>query len=82
MVSKNKPSEVLAFPMVPQETSFPLFENFGFFNSGMFRNIFEACAIPSILGIWPAVGEISPVELYCSVKFLKWPFSSKLWVAK
>ena len=50
-VSKKTPSDVLALPMVLQETSFPLFENFGFISSGSFLNNFEACAIPNERGI-------------------------------
>ena len=41
-VSKNIPSLVLAFPIVPQATSFPLLEKFDESKFSIFLNIFEA----------------------------------------
>ena len=78
MVSKNKPSEVDAFPIVPQATSFPCTEKL--FSAGIsvtFLYIFDACAKPNKRGICPAVGEMSALEFFCWVKFFQFPFSSK-----
>ena len=48
IVSKNKPSEVDALPIVPQATSFPLLENVVFCsNPPTFLYIFDACAKPT-----------------------------------
>ena len=83
MVSKNKPSEVLALPIVPQAISFPFLEKLeALLISGMFLYIFEACANPNSLGICPAVGEISALEFFCCVRFFQLPSSFKLCVTK
>ena len=82
MVSKNKPSEVEAFPIVPQATSFPFSEKFVCWIPETFLYIFEAWANPNKRGICPAVGEISALEFFCCVKFFQLPFSSNECVAK
>ena len=65
MVSKNKPSEVEAFPIVPQATSFPSLLNFSEPSKETSLYTLEAWARPSNLGIWPAVGLMSDELLYC-----------------
>ena len=82
MVSKNKPSLVLALPMVPHAISLPFTEKLEVSIPFTFLYIFDAFVNPYNLGICPAVGEMSALELYCSVKFFHWPYSSKLWVPK
>ena len=83
MVSKNNPSDVDAFPIVPQATSFPALEKLVRLSKPRtFLYIFEACANPNNLGICPAVGEISALEFFCLVRFFQLPFSSNEWVAK
>ena len=79
MVSKNKPSDVLAFPIVPHAISFPSTEKleaFGIPETCLY--IFDAWARPSNLGICPAVGEISALEFFCFVKFFQEPSLFKL----
>ena len=74
MVSKNNPSDVLASPMVPKATSFPLMESpVASFNSGVLRYIFDANANPSKRGICPAVGEISADEFFRLVSSFQLP---------
>ena len=68
--------------MVPQATSFPLFENFSEPSKETSLYTFEACARPSSLGICPAVGLMSEELLYCFVRSTHWPFSSNERVAK
>ena len=83
MVSKNKPSEVLALPIVPQAISFPLMEKLVLLLiPETFRYIFEACAKPNKRGICPAVGDISALEFFCNVRFFHEPSSFKECVAK
>ena len=72
ITSKNKPSLVLALPIVPQAISFPFTEWFLASNFPVLYNL-EAIAKPNNLGIWPPVGEISDEELYCLVRSLKEP---------
>ncbi|MNE44223.1 hypothetical protein D3C80_1384410 [compost metagenome] len=83
IVSKKTPSEVLAFPIVPHAISFPSIEKLdAFFMPVTFLYIFEACASPNKRGICPAVGEMSALEFFCSVRFFQEPSSFKLCVAK
>ncbi len=51
MVSKNNPSLVLAFPMVPQATSFPLIEKLEALIPSTCLKTLEACASPNKRGI-------------------------------
>ena len=83
IVSKNKPSEVDAFPIVPHATSLPLLEKFVKWSKpSTFRKIFDAWASPKSLGICPAVGEMSALEFFCCIRFFQFPFSSNIWVEK
>ena len=61
IVSKNIPSLVLAFPMVPQAISFPFLEKLSRFFVAYSRYTLEACARPKSLGICEPVGEMSPL---------------------
>ena len=52
MVSKNKPSDVEALPMVPQAISLPFTENFCSLSAfGNSRKYLDACANPNKRGI-------------------------------
>src|SRR5699024_12749178 len=74
MVSQNKPSLVLAFPIVPHAISFPLSEKFVLsFTLSTSRYIFEACASHKSLGICPADGEISALLFFSLAKFFQLP---------
>ena len=82
MVSQKRPSLVLASPMVPKATSLPCWLRWAWpFSSLLARNTLLACANPSRRGIWPAVGDMSGLELYWAVRSFHSPRSSKLRVA-
>ena len=74
-VSKNKPSLVLALPIVPHAISFPLLDSLLELNLPDLK-CFDAIANPNNLGICPEVGEISDEILYCFVKSTKSPLLS------
>src|SRR5690606_40250295 len=76
IVSKECPSEVLAFPMVPKATSFPLMEKSrNSCRSGFSLYSLEAKARPSRRGICPAVQEMSDAEFFISESTFQLPSS-------
>ena len=83
IVSQNRPSLVLAFPMVPQATSFPLEDKWlKCSRPSTCLYIFDACASPRSLGICPAVGEMSALEFFSSDRFFQLPSWLMVGVAK
>ncbi len=83
MVSQKCPSLVDASPIVQKQTSFPLLLRF--FKCCVcftFLNVFDAKARPSALGICPAVGAMSLLTFFNSVRFSQSPLLSTILVAK